>query len=150
MNKTIGLQLVIYSLLLAGLSFLTYHLAPVLAQTTLITGLLGGTFCLIWGFRAMGGRGGKVLPIFTLVLVNFFLLSQTFMGWWGGGERVVEGRVAAILITFLFLLSMGTLMRIAYAGMPFDGLPGRPKHDTEASPRKTTPSTTFGHGIQQS
>jgi hypothetical protein len=42
MNKTIGLLLVIYSLLLAGLSYLVHHLAAGAARPTLIAGLVGG------------------------------------------------------------------------------------------------------------
>lgn len=150
MNKAIGLQLVVYSLLLTSLSYWSYYMAPDLARPTLLIGLLGGVFCMIWGLRAMGGHGGKGLPILTLVLANFFLLSQTFMGWWGGGTEMPGRRISAILVTFLFLLSMGMLMRIAYAGMQLDGLPGRPKNEADPSPRNTPSSSKLGHGIKHS
>jgi hypothetical protein len=40
---------------------------------------------------------------------------------WGGGTQGVPGRrTAAVVITLLFLLSIGMLMRIAYAGIVFD------------------------------
>ena len=41
MNKNIGLQLVVYSLLLAGFSYLTHHLAAALARPTLIAAWWG-------------------------------------------------------------------------------------------------------------
>lgn len=141
MNKSIGLQLVIYSLLLAGLGNLPHRLVPDLAQTTLITGWVGGVFCLIWGVRALGGHGGKPLPILTLVLVNFFLLSQTVMSWWGGSEDTSGRRAAALLITFLLLLSMGMLLRIVYAGLPLDGRPDRAIGKPEAGSHKKMHST---------
>jgi hypothetical protein len=58
MNKTLGLLLVVYSLLLAGLSYLVYHLAPGAAQPTLITGPAGGALCLVWGLDRSPGAGG--------------------------------------------------------------------------------------------
>ena len=42
MNKTMGLQLIVYGVLLAGLSYLVHRLAPTMARPTLITGLVGG------------------------------------------------------------------------------------------------------------
>jgi hypothetical protein len=115
MNKTIGLQLIIYSLLLIGLSFVVYYLAPALARPTLVTGLIGGALCLVWGLLAMAGKRGRALPLLTLVPVNFALLSQTVLGWTGGSQEVVGRRSAAVVITLLFVLSVGMLMRIAYA-----------------------------------
>ncbi|MBI4325808.1 MAG: hypothetical protein HY674_11160 [Chloroflexi bacterium] len=144
MNKTIGLQLVVYSLLLAGLSVLTHHLAPALAQPTLIAGLAGAALCLVWGLRAVAGSRGKALPILTLIPVNFVLLSQTVLGWSGGSEGMQGRRTAAVVITFLFVLSIGMLMRIAYAGAVFDGQPasstkeGRAKSQTTGKPAAQT------------
>jgi hypothetical protein len=120
MNKTIGLLLVVYSLLLAGLSYFVYHLAPGVARPTLITGLAGGALCLVWGFRALAGSGGKALPLLTLIPVNFALLPQTFMGWSGGSGGSQAGRTVAVVITLLLVLSMGMLLRIAWSGILFD------------------------------
>jgi hypothetical protein len=126
MNKTIGLQLAVYSLLLAGLSYLTHYLVPSLARPTLIAGLAGGACCLVWSLRALAGRRGKALPILTLIPVNFILLSQTFFAWAGGSQEVAGRQAAAMVITLLFALSMAMLMRIAYAGVMFDGQPDSP------------------------
>jgi hypothetical protein len=117
MNKTIGLLLVVYSLLVGGLSYLVYHLAPGVARPTLITGLVGGGLCLVWGLRALAGSGGKALPLLTLIPVNFALLPQTFMSWSGGLQ---PGRTVAAVITLLLVVSMGMLVRIAWSGMLFD------------------------------
>lgn len=137
MNKTIGFQLVIYSLLLAGLSCLIYYLAPALARTTLITGLLGGTLCLAWGIRAILGHGGKALPILTLIPTVFVLLSQTVMSWSAGREGLAEHRISTGIITFLFVISIVILMRIAYAGAVFDGQPCNPAKDEGTRPHNT-------------
>jgi hypothetical protein len=120
MNKTIGVLLVVYSLLLASLSFLVYHLAPGVARPTLITGLAGGALCLVWGIRALAGSGGKALPLLTLIPVNFALLPQTFLGWSGASGGLQAGWTVAGVITLLLVLSMGMLLRIAWSGMLFD------------------------------
>lgn len=120
MNKNLGFQLVVYSLLLAGLSFLTHYLAPELARPTLIAGLAGGALCLIWGLRAVAGSRGKMLPGLTLMPIAFVMLSQTVITWAGGGQDVPGRRPAAAVITVLVVLSVGMLMRIAYAGCVMD------------------------------
>ena len=129
MNKTIGLLLVVYSLLVAGLSYLVYHLAPGVARPTLITGLVGGGLCLVWGLRALAGSGGKALPLLTLIPVSFALLPQTFMSWGGGSQA---GRTVAMVITLLLVLSLGMLLRIAWSGMLFDVPAAGPAKDAGA------------------
>jgi hypothetical protein len=121
MNKTIGIQLVIFSLMLAGLSYLTYAQAPVFAKPTLIAGLAGGTLCLIWGLRAIAGSTGKALTLMTLTPVNFVLLSQVVRGFLGQRGAEPGGLAATVLVTLAFVVSMGMLTRIAYAGVVFEG-----------------------------
>jgi len=137
MNKSIGIQLILYSLLLAGLSYLVYHLSPTLAQPTLIAGVVGGTLCLVWGVRAAGGSKGKALPILTLIPVSFVMLSQTVIVWTGGSEVVTGRRAAAVVITVLLALSLGMLMRIAYTGMETYGQPASATKDTGAKSETT-------------
>jgi len=132
MNKAIGLLLVVYSLLLAGLSYLVYHLAPGGTRPTLIAGLAGGGLCLVWGVRALAGSGGKALPILTLIPVGFALLTQTFMSWSGGSAGFQGGRTVAAIITLLLVLSLGMLLRIAWSGMVFDLPAASPTKDAGA------------------
>ncbi len=119
MNKSIGLQLVVYSLLLAALSYLTHHLAPTVARPTLVAGLAGGALCLLWGFRITAGNRSKALPILTLIPICFVMLSQTVMNW---GVQILPGERSAMpVIAILLVISMGMLLRIAYAGVVFSG-----------------------------
>lgn len=136
MNKTIGFQLVVYSLLLAGLSYLTHHLAPALARPTLIAGLVGGVLCLVWGLRALAGGRGKALPILTLIPISFVMLSQTVITWGGGSQEVPGRQTAAAVITLLLVLSIGTLMRIAYAGVALEGQAANPTTDGGANHKR--------------
>jgi len=129
MTKTIGLQLIVYSLLLAGLSYVCHHLAPSLAQPTLIVGLVGGALCLVSGIRTSLGHRGKALPLLALVAVILVTLSQTVIAWSRGGVETEGGRSAAAVITVLFVLSVGMLMRVAYAGVILDGQPANATKD---------------------
>jgi hypothetical protein len=135
MNKSIGLQLVVYSLLLAGLSYLTHYLAPSLARPTLITGLVGGALCLVWGVRAVLGSRGKALPLLTLVVISYLLVSQAVMTWGGGKGEVPGGRMMGLIIVLLGVCSVGMLMRIAYAGVILDGQPAKPANPMPAKPQ---------------
>jgi hypothetical protein len=147
MNKTIGLQLVAYSLLLAGFSYFAYHLVPALAQPTLIVGLAGGALCLVWGIRAVAGSTGKALPILTLIPIAFVMLSQTVMTWGGGTQEVPGRRTATVVITLLFVLSLAMVMRIAYAGLLFDGQASGPPKDGGAKPQTSgKPATQANAG----
>lgn len=137
MNKTIGLLLVVYSLLLAGLSYLVYHLAPGAARPTLITGLAGGALCLVWGVRGLAGSGGKALPLLTLIPVSFALLTQAFPAWSGGSVGLQAGRTVAVVTTLLLVLSLGMLTRIAWSGMVFDVPAGGPTKDAGAKGEAT-------------
>jgi hypothetical protein len=134
MNKTVGIQLVIYSLLVAGLSYFTYHLAPSLARITVITGLVGGALCLASGLRAIGGSRSKALPLLTLFPMCYSLLSQTVTVW--AGEPMPGRRPAAAVITLLLVLSLGMFIRIAYAGAMLDGQPAKPTMDGASDPQK--------------
>jgi len=134
MNKTLSLYLLGYSVLLAGLSCLAHHLAPQLARPTLIAGLIGTGFCTIWSLRAFSGKGGRALPILTLALLAFVLLSQTVSVWSASGEASGR-RAAAWVITAALLISIATLMRIAYSGVLFDQRPGNTTTEAGCRPR---------------
>jgi hypothetical protein len=137
MNKSLGIQLIVYSLLLVGLSYFVHHLSPTLARPTLITGLIGGAFCLAWGARAVAGSPGKALPILTLIPVSFVMLSQTVIVWTGGSEVVTGRQGAAVVITVLLALSLGMVMRIAYTGLETYGQPTNAAKETGANPGTT-------------
>jgi hypothetical protein len=123
MNKSLGSELIVYGVLLAGLSCLAHHLAPAIARPTLIAGLAGGALCLVWGILAVLGKRGKALPVLTLIPVCYVLLSQAILALSGRNEGGLAGRMVPILISVLFVISLVMLMKIAYAGAAIDGKP---------------------------
>ncbi len=149
MNKTIGLQLVVFSLLLAGLSLLTHYVAPGLARPTLVTGLAGGVLCLVWGLRAIRGSRGKALPMLTLAPVTYVMLSQTITAWSSGGEAASGRRAAAFVIATLFVLSLGMLLRVAYAGALGSGQSAGAAKDNGSRPQTPGDSNSQTNGIKR-
>ena len=137
MNKKLGIQLMVYGVLLAGLAYLVHHLAPTIARPTLITGVAGGALCVVWGIRSILGHGSKAMSMLTIAPVSYVLISQAVMNWGGGTEGVPGRRMAGLVIVLLGVSSIGMLMRIAYAGTTFDGQPTNPqtpgKPDTQAN-----------------
>jgi hypothetical protein len=140
MNKTVGIQLASYSLLLVGLSCLVHHLAPTIARPTLITGLAGGALCLAWAARAVLGKRGKALSILTLMPIWFVLTEQAIM--LPSGVSVPGERRAATVIALLGCLSMGMLVRIVWAGVVFGEQAPRPtkEGDDQAEPSEQRPT----------
>ncbi len=117
MNKRIGLQLLGYSVLLFALSWIIYQLTPSVGKPTLVTGVAGGTLCLVWGIRAGLGKPGKALAILTLIPICYVLLGQAITVWMERDPGLASGMVVKSLVTLLFVASMGMLVRIAYAGV---------------------------------
>lgn len=114
MNKTLGVQLAGYSVLLIGLSYFAYAFLQDLGKPTFITGCIGGALCLVWAAMAVvAGKRSKVLPILTLIAVSYVLLGHVILVWTDAPDRVI----GAVLVTAAFVMSVGMIMRIAYAGM---------------------------------
>ena len=135
MNKTLGFELIVYGVLLAGLSLLTNHIAPAMARPTLVTGLAGGALCVLWGVLALLGNRRKVWAMLTLIPISYVMLSQTVTIWMEGIQDVTGRRTAALVITVMLVFSIGMLMMIAYAGVRFDGQPAKPTNPELAKPQ---------------
>jgi hypothetical protein len=145
MNKSLGSELIVYSVLLAGLSYLAHHLAPAIAQPTFITGLIGGALCLVWGLLAVLGSRRKVFSVLTLMPVCYVLLSQTVMTWAGRNEAGTGSRLLPVLIAVMFAFSLGMLMMIAYSGT-LHGQPPSPAKEQPAKPQTTAKSESKSNG----
>lgn len=129
MDKPIGFQLIIFSVLLAGLGSLIHHLATAPVRAVLIASLTGAGLCLLWGLRALRGHRGKACAVLTLLPLSFVLLSQAVVVWIGSSGAPGQRNVA-LLIALAFGLAFAMLLRITYAGVTFDGPAARPKnHD---------------------
>jgi hypothetical protein len=138
MNKSIGMQLTLFSFVLAAGGWYTHRLAPALGAPTLVASLAGAALCLVWGAWTLAGGRRKAPAVLTLTLVSFVLLSQAVLGWWHTGEPVPGRHAAAATSTLLLLLCTAMLMRVAYAGVSFAQPP--PPSAREMGPRPAAES----------
>jgi hypothetical protein len=86
MRRTIDLQLVVYSLWIVNLCYLTQHLATTPLFPAPVAGSSGGALVLVWGLRTTAGSRGLASPIRTLISVNDVPLSWIVMGRLRGRE----------------------------------------------------------------
>lgn len=100
--------------------------------------------CVIWSLRSMMGSRGKALPILTLIPVSFTLLSQTITAWYGGGGAWEGGRIVAALVALMLALSLGMLVRIAWAGVVFD-VAGSKSPKDQAGPEPAPAGKALDH-----
>lgn len=118
MNRNIGLQLIAYSFVLAGLSGFAYVLHSELGRPTLIAGLLGGALCLVWGFRATKGSTSKAPALLTMVGIGLVVLFHVVNGWFPSMGEGTTGRIpSAAVATVALVLTLLMVMRVAYAGV---------------------------------
>lgn len=117
MNKAVSIQLLCYSLLLAGLGLFAYNLAAEPARPAFYAAVVGGVLCAAWAVLAIAGKCFKILPILTLVAVSFVLLSQMVTMWADEARKGPDYHKASIAITVLFVLSIAMLIRVAYSGL---------------------------------
>ena len=117
MNKDLGFQLAVYGLLVVFLGYLAHYLSPATARITLITGLIGGILCLVWGIRAALGHCGKECALLTLIPMSFVMLSQAIICWAGQSQEISDKMTVAAVTTLILVLSVGMLIRIAYSGV---------------------------------
>jgi hypothetical protein len=71
----------------------------------------------MWGIRAVLGKPGKTLVILTLIPVCYVLLGQAITVWMERDPDMASGTTVKLLVTLLFVTSMGMLVRIVYAGV---------------------------------
>lgn len=110
------IDLVLCGVSLAGLSLLAQHLQPNFPRVTLLTGLVGGGLCILWG--VLGGRTARVRAgaMATLAAVACVLVRQAVQSWAASTEDASNGRMVAVLMTVLVAFSVGMLTNLAREG----------------------------------
>ena len=110
------IDLVLCGVLLAGLSLLAQHLQPDFPRVSLLTGLVGGGLCVLWG--VLGGRTARVRvgAMVTLAAVACVLVRQAVQSWEVSTRGTSNGRMVAALMTVLVVFSVGMLTNLAREG----------------------------------
>lgn len=111
MNFNLSLDLVVYGLVLIGLSFVAKYLEPKLAGASLVVGITGGALCSICGICGLRGFGKRFYPIGMLLLLAIFLGAQAVVAWLKKASEQSDERLAIIFI-IATVLTAGQLINI--------------------------------------
>jgi hypothetical protein len=130
MNKSLGSELIVCSVLLTGLSYLVHYLVPEIARPTLIAGMAGGVLCFVWGLLAVLGKCGKALPVLTLLPMCFVMVWQAVVSWKGRNTGSMGHQMVPVVIIVALAFTLAMLLNIIYARVALDGQPGKPKSNT--------------------
>lgn len=122
MNRTqLAFEFIAYGVLLAGLGFLTYRLAPNLGSACLVTGLASGGLSLLWGMLLVFGYQRRWWIVLTLAGTLFVLLWQMITLWLQQRGDEPPSKVPAILATLMFAISIGTMLNLLHGhGRTYD------------------------------
>lgn len=106
-----------YGIVLAGLGLILQQIAPVFGRVAFIAGLAGGGVSLLWGLAALMGMKGRTGAILTGIATIVVLLIRAVDGWTAASE-VVGGMMVRLVLTLMFLLTMGMLMYLLHGERP--------------------------------
>ena len=134
MNSKMALYVLTHGLGLIALALLIHRVAPETARVTLVTGLVAGGLCGLWGVLGLLGHRRRVGAVLTLIPTCLVLLTQAVNGWMGTGNGKSESLLASALVTVMFVASVGMLAYVLHAG---ENAPGASQAKTPASPTKS-------------
>jgi hypothetical protein len=113
MSAEVALDLVLCGVLLAGLSLLAEYLQPSLQRATLVTGLVGGALCVMWGVLGRRGTRCRTTAMGTLVVVACVFVHQAVQSWEAAAAIGSKGRMVAALMVVLAGFCVGMLANLA-------------------------------------
>jgi peptidoglycan/LPS O-acetylase OafA/YrhL len=120
MSTNISVSVVIYGIILVILSLVVRSMDPELARLGIITGIAGGAVCILLGILGWLGHRVRAWTILALIAVCYLLLSQVVISWGQpGGFR--EGLMLSVVLTLMFLASVGLVAYLAHFGSQYEG-----------------------------
>ncbi len=112
----VAADLVLYGVLLIGLSITARHLQQAFPRLTFFTGLVGGGLCVLWGVLGRRGTRCRVAAMMTLAAVACVLARQTLQSWATSTEGGSKVRMVATTMTVLVVLCVGMLANLVREG----------------------------------
>jgi hypothetical protein len=101
---------------------------------TVMTGLVAGGLCALWGVLGLLGLRRRVGVVLTLIPTCLVLLTQAVNGWMGPSPGKSESGLAATLVTVMFVASIGMLAYVLHAG---ENPPAAEPAKTPSAPTKS-------------
>ena len=112
----VAADLVLYGVLLIGLSLTAQHLQQAFPRLTFFTGLVGGGLCVLWGILGRRGTRCRVAAMMTLAAVACVLARQAVQSWATSTEGGSKVRMVATMMTVLVVLCVGVLANLVREG----------------------------------
>jgi hypothetical protein len=134
MSKKMASLLIGYGLVLAGLSLVVQNIAPAFGRIAFFAGLAGGGFSLLWGVAALAGLRGRVWAMLTAMATAFVLLTQAVHVWMASSGEGAGSLTVCLLVTSMFLLTVGMLMYLLHGERPPEFYQGRKAADVRKTP----------------
>lgn len=130
----VAADLVLYGVLLIGLSLTAQHMQQAFPRLALVTGVVGGGLCILWGILGRRGARCDLAAIMTLAAVACVLARQAVQFWVTSTEGGSEGRMVAAMMTVLAVLCLGVLANLVRERKrPAGGCRGRERGDRGGS-----------------
>jgi peptidoglycan/LPS O-acetylase OafA/YrhL len=116
MSLEVAADLVVCGVLLAGLSVLARHVQPDFQRATLLTGLVGGGLCVVWGVLGRRGVRCRARAMVTLVAMACLFVRQALLSWNSSVESRSESRMVMALMAMLVVFCAGMLANLVREG----------------------------------
>ncbi len=110
MSKKMAGIIMAYGVVLAGLGFGIQSVAPELAKTPFLTGLIGGGLCVLWGFMALSGHQRRAGLLLTLAPIALLILSPTLRAWMNSSGTIA----GPLVLTLMLLLTVVMLLYVMH------------------------------------
>lgn len=147
MKFSLSLDLLVYGVMLLGLSLVGHRLAPEFAGPLLVIGIGGGVLTAGWGVLGLRGICRRVWPIMTLTLIGLLLLVQAVKAWLALKDGAEGLKPVAVIISLLAFLAFGELLnliqegrhaRATFGGNASDGAQAQLQSPQSPEPLETT------------
>lgn len=115
MQRPLGIELVVYGVVVSVLSYLTRYFAPTMGQSAYLAGFAGGALCVVWGVLALAGFRRAWPALVTLIVTAVVILPPAVRLWMVEDTAGNDRRVAAMLVTVIFVFSVGLIAQIAHS-----------------------------------
>jgi len=112
MNRTVALEFIVLGILLIGFGLLAHYFVPNVSYAMLLTGILGGAICMIWGILSFRGYQKKWWLVLALAVISFVFLAQAVTEWMQFGENA--SRFLPVGTTLMLIFTFGSLMNLLH------------------------------------